>query len=398
MLPRLMLALILLSVDAYAFQGIRTALGASPAFPVVQALYWGFTVLVLSGIAFSLAIDRHRWPKALMLYFPPVFLSAFIAKFILMVFLLVDDVIRLALTISGQTAPERIAGLSWAGLIIGGIPFLLLLYGMIRNAYRYEYRNIPLAFPDLHPDLRGLRIVQLSDIHAGSLHRPDLVTEAVERINALSPDLIFFTGDLVNMVASEAEPYLPVFRQLRARLGVFSITGNHDYGDYVSWEHPQQKVDNFEALKTMHKRLGWRLLMNEHELLRIGKATLAVIGIENWSAFGRFPKYGDLASAHRGTAQADVRLLLSHDPSHWKAQVLPEYPDIHAMFAGHTHGFQFGLEIGNWRWSPGQYFYREWAGLYEQAKRFLYVNRGFGYTFYPGRVGMRPEITLFELV
>jgi len=397
MLPRFLLALILLAIDAYAFEGIKSALRHSPAFAVVQGVYWGFTALVITGILATLIMDRHRWPKALMLYFPPVFLSAFIAKVILIVFLLVDDAIRLAMTIGGQPAPERIPGLSWAGLIIGGIPFLLLLYGMVRNAYRYEYRNIPLTLPNLHPDLRGLRIVQLSDIHAGSLHRPDLVTQAVERINALSPDLIFFTGDLVNLVASEAEPYLPVFRQLRARLGVFSITGNHDYGDYVSWEHPQQKMDNFEALKTMHKRLGWRLLMNEHELLRIGKATLAIIGIENWSAFGRFPKYGDLANAHRGTGQADVRLLLSHDPSHWKAQVLPDYPDIHAMFAGHTHGFQFGLEIGNWRWSPGQYFYREWAGLYEQAKRFLYVNRGFGYTFYPGRVGMRPEVTVFTL-
>jgi uncharacterized protein len=398
MIPRIALALILIAIDVYAFQGIQTALGSYPFFIIFKAIYWGFTAAVIGGILASLVIDRHRWPKALMLYFPPVFLGAFLGKFILILFLLLDDLIRIGQVIGGQESAERIAALSWIGLIAGGIPFLLLMYGMIRNAYRYEVREIPLALKALHPDLKGLKIVQISDIHSGSLNRPDLVSQAVDRINALHPDIIFFTGDLVNLVASEAEPYLSVFSRLKAPHGVFSITGNHDYGDYVAWQNQEQKVENFRQLMEMHQRLGWRLLMNEHELIRIGKATLAIIGIENWSAFGRFPKYGDLPKAHQGTSTADVRLLLSHDPSHWKAQVLTDFPDIDAMFAGHTHGFQFGLEIGNWKWSPGQYFYKEWAGLYEQAKRYLYVNRGFGYTFYPGRVGMRPEITLFELV
>ncbi len=398
MLPRITLVVLLLAVDAYAFQGLKTALAGLAVFPVIMALYWGFTALVVGGIFASMIIDRHRWPKALMLYFPPVFLSAFLGKFILIIFLVLEDLFRAVLLIAGWEHVMRAPGVSMSGIVTGGVPFFLLMYGMFRNAYRYEFRQVPLAFDNLHPDLQGLRIVQISDLHTGSLTRPDRVSKAIDQINALTPDVIFFTGDLVNMVASEAEPYLPILSRLQAPHGVFSITGNHDYGDYVAWKHPDQKVRNFEDLMDMHRRLGWRLLMNEHELLRIGKATLAVIGIENWSAFGRFPKYGDLKSAHRGTGKADLRLLLSHDPSHWKAQVLPDYHDINAMFAGHTHGFQFGLEIGNWRWSPGQYFYREWAGLYKQAQQYLYVNRGFGYTFYPGRVGMRPEITVFELV
>ena len=208
MIPRIALALILIAIDVYAFQGIQTALGSYPFFIIFKAIYWGFTAAVIGGILASLVIDRHRWPKALMLYFPPVFLGAFLGKFILILFLLLDDLIRIGQVIGGQESAERIAALSWIGLIAGGIPFLLLMYGMIRNAYRYEVREIPLALKALHPDLKGLKIVQISDIHSGSLNRPDLVSQAVDRINALHPDIIFFTGDLVNLVASEAEPYL----------------------------------------------------------------------------------------------------------------------------------------------------------------------------------------------
>ncbi len=397
MISRLLLLVLVLVLDAYAYQGLLTIFKDSDFAMPVAVLYWSFSALFVLTVLFSGLVPRSRWPRSLMLYTPPVFISAFLGKLLLSVFLLLDDLVRLIRLASGVLEPERLPLFSYAGLLAGGIPFLLLLYGMWRNAYRYEFRQIPLVFRDLHPDLQGLRIVQLSDIHSGSLQRPDKVSEAVERINALSPDIILFTGDLVNMVASEAEAYIPIFSQLSAPLGIYSITGNHDYGDYVAWSRPEQKRDNFEHFKDIHRRLGWRLLMNEHLMLSVRKANLALIGVENWSAFGRFPKYGDLAAAHKGTERADLRLLLSHDPSHWKAQVLDLFPDIHAMFAGHTHGFQFGLEIGEWQWSPGQYFYREWAGLYEQQGRYLYVNRGFGYTFYPGRVGMRPEISVFEL-
>ena len=396
-MSRLILLPIFLLLDAYAFQAIRTVFGGSPAFPWLVGVFWGFTALVLLGIVFSLFVDRHRWPKAVMQFFPPVFIILSLAKLIIVVFLAADDVLRLVRLLVGEPEPERWVGMSIAGLIAGGIPAVLLIYGMLRNVYRYQVRDVSLVFRRTPEALKGLRIVQLSDIHAGSLGRPDKVAAAVEQVNAMNPDLILFTGDLVNLVAEEAEPYVPIFARLRAKHGVFSITGNHDYGDYVSWTKPEQKAENFRRFVDLHKRMGWRLLRNENTILQINGADLALIGVENWSAHGRFSKYGDLAKAYVGADQAPVQILLSHDPSHWKAEVLPQFPDIDVQLAGHTHGFQFGLEIGNWRWSPGQYVYREWAGLYEAAERYLYVNRGFGYTFYPGRVGMRPEITVLTL-
>lgn len=211
------------------------------------------------------------------------------------------------------------------------------------------------------------------------------------------PDLILFTGDLVNNVAGEMQNYMDVFNQFQVPLGVYSILGNHDYGDYVRWDSPQEKTANLEHLKKIHSDLGWQLLLNEHVTIEKGDEKIAIIGIENWSAKARFTKYGDLKKAYAGAALYPFKILLSHDPSHWVAEVLEEYPDIDLMLAGHTHGMQFGIEIPGFKWSPVQYIYRQWAGLYKQGKQKLYVNRGFGFIGYPGRVGILPEITVFEL-
>ena len=211
------------------------------------------------------------------------------------------------------------------------------------------------------------------------------------------PDLILFTGDLVNNVADEMEDYMDVFDKLNAPLGIFSTLGNHDYGDYVSWDSEEAKKANLEKLKNVHAKLGWRLLMNEHVALEKEGEKIAVIGIENWSAKARFPKYGDLKKAYSGAEKYPYKILLSHDPSHWRAEVCESYRDIDLMLAGHTHGMQFGVEIPGIKWSPVQYVYKEWAGLYENALQKLYVNRGFGFIGYPGRVGILPEITVLEL-
>jgi uncharacterized protein len=208
--------------------------------------------------------------------------------------------------------------------------------------------------------------------------------------------VIFFTGDLVNEETQEVDNYIHVFDKVKAPLGVFSITGNHDYGDYRIWSSTEAKQKNFQDLKTAHRLLGWDLLMNEHRFLRVDGEQLVVVGIENWGT-GRFPKYGQLDKAYQGAEDIPFKVLLSHDPSHWDAQVRPEYPDIDLMLAGHTHGFQFGVEAAGIKWSPSQWIYKQWAGLYQEGQQYLYVNRGYGYIGYPGRIGILPEITVFEL-
>jgi predicted MPP superfamily phosphohydrolase len=220
----------------------------------------------------------------------------------------------------------------------------------------------------------------------------------VEKALKLKPDLILFTGDLVNNKAVEMENYMDVFSRLKAPMGVYSTLGNHDYGDYELWDTPEQKAENLEQLKKIHEELGWKLLMNEHVVFERNDEKIAVIGIENWSAKARFPKYGRLPLAYEGTEMIPFKILMSHDPSHWDAEVRPQYGDINLMLAGHTHGMQFGVELPWFKWSPVQYVYKQWAGLYEEKDQKLYVNRGFGFIGYPGRVGILPEITLIELV
>ncbi|HET9431750.1 MAG TPA: metallophosphoesterase, partial [Chitinophagaceae bacterium] len=292
---------------------------------------------------------------------------------------------------------SRSAFLSWTGLLFGGGLFASLIYGF-GNKYRYQLKKFQLTFGNLPGAFRGLKIVHISDIHSGSFTDKGAVERGVEKIMEQQPDLILFTGDLVNDKAEEMNDYLDVFNRLNAPLGVYSVLGNHDYGDYVGWESSEQKTANLERLKKVHGSLGWRLLMNEHVVLEKGGEQIALVGIENWSAKARFPKYGNLKKAHSGSEPYPFKILMSHDPSHWDAEVRESYPDIDLMLAGHTHGMQFGVEIPGFKWSPVQYVYRQWAGLYEQEKQKLYVNRGFGFIGYPGRVGILPEITVIELV
>jgi hypothetical protein len=288
--------------------------------------------------------------------------------------------------------------LSQLALALGGIPLFLLTYGMARNPYRYQLVSQKLPIRNLPGALKGLRIVHISDIHSGSFNNASAVARAIDMINDQKPDLVFFTGDLVNNKADEMEPYIDIFKQIKARYGVFSILGNHDYGDYVEWPSAQAKTANLEQLKNTHKQLGWDLLLNENRVLNIQGENIAILGVENYSTLARFPKYGDLSKAYQGTEEAALRLLLSHDPTHWESQILPQFPDIQATFSGHTHGMQFGVEIPGWiKWSPAQYVYKQWAGAYHQEGQWLYVNRGFGFLGYPGRVGILPEITSIEL-
>lgn len=333
-----------------------------------------------------------------------------ITQITLVLFFLVDDLRRGTFWTMGQVASSagakflnteqgipRSAFLNWLGLGVSSTLFFSLLYGF-GNKYKYQLVHKKVAIKNLPQAFKGFKIVHISDIHSGSLKETAAVQKGIDLIQKQNPDLILFTGDLVNDRAIEMQDWTGVFGQLSAPKGVFSTLGNHDYGDYVQWPSRAEKEANLTALKEVHASMGWRLLMNEHVSIEHNGAQIKLVGIENWGAKARFPKYGQMDKAMDGVDPKDVIVLMSHDPSHWEAQVITEYPQVDLMLSGHTHGMQFGLENPYFKWSPVQWVYKQWAGLYQQGDQKLYVNRGFGFLGYPGRVGIMPEITLLELV
>lgn len=406
----LILAGLMLLLDFYVFQIIKTvSLSAGiRTRTVLFAAYW--TISVLALVVLFLLPLFESFPRGVRSIVFAVIIGLFLCKLVASVFFLVDDLRRgiqwLAAKLifrntEGEDVPvgdrmSRSLFLSWLGLAAGGGLYASFVYGF-SNKYNYKVKRVPLKFANLPAAFRGLKIVQLSDIHSGSFTDKEAVRRGVEKVLALQPDLILFTGDLVNNTADEMNSYIDVFSQLRAPMGVYSVLGNHDYGDYVSWRNQHDKAQNLEALKGVHRQLGWRLLLDEHTALEKDGQQIALIGIQNWSALKRFPKYGDLPKAYKGAEAYPFKILMSHDPTHWDAEVRPHYGDIDLMLAGHTHGMQFGVEIPWFRWSPVQYVYRQWMGLYTEGRQKLYVNRGYGFIGYPGRVGILPEITLIEL-
>lgn len=399
-----------LLLDWYVFQAIRTLTFGLPDRnrTIVHSMYWCVSILSIGFLLFLPLFFSKPGPHYARSTIFAIIAGLFFSKIIASLFFLTDDLRRVvqwigvkfftrtSSIVAGGDLMSRSVFLSWAGLLAGTGLFGALTYGM-NNKYRYQIRSKRLNFPNLPPSFNGLKIVHLSDIHAGSFSDKEAVERGIRLIMEQRPDLILFTGDLVNNLASEMDDYWELFSQLDAPLGVFSITGNHDYADYVPWDSIEAKRSNFQQLMQVHKKMGWRLLMNEHVVLQRDQDQIAIVGIENWSAKSRFPKYGDLGKAFSGAEQIPFSILLSHDPSHWRAQVLANYPTISLTLSGHTHGMQFGVELPGVRWSPVQYVYAEWAGLYEQLDQKLYVNRGFGFIGYPGRVGILPEITVIEL-
>ena len=408
-------AIIILLIDLYFYQAVSTIMkGATDAKRnLVFYIYVGFSALAVLTVLTPLAFPFQDWPKFFKIYFLAFILIILLSKIIGSVFLLVDDIIRFcrwmisyfikpssadAAIHTGNThAISRLKFLNYLALGMAALPFAGFVYGMVRGAFNYTIHRVKVVLPNLPSEFNGLKIVQISDIHSGSFSSTKHVEDAIDMILKQQPDVIFFTGDLVNNEATEMKPFMNVLNKLKAPLGVFSTLGNHDYGDYIMWETPEAKQKNLRDLKDIHAQLGWRLLMNEHVPLTKGDASIALLGVENWGGNLNFPKYGDLKKAHTGTEKYPVKLLLSHDPSHWDKQVRPQFPDIDITFSGHTHGFQMGIEIPGWKWSPSKYFYKEWAGLYQNSNQYVYVNRGLGFLGYPGRVGISPEITVMEL-
>ncbi len=404
------ISLLLFGIDYYVYQGIGVLIKNNSALwrEAVKYTYWGLTAVTLLCLlvyTFNL-FDIDRYSRTFRTFLLVGIFIQYFSKLFAVIILLVGDIWRLiqwGMAQLGAALPWESKGepiprsefLAKAAVLSIGVPIITMGFGILSGAHDYRIRRRQVFLPHLPKAFDGMKIGQLSDIHSGSFFNRTAVKGGVELMMSERPDVIFFTGDLVNNESSEVTEYIEIFGKLKAPLGVYSITGNHDYGDYRAWTSEQAKARNFQALISVHGSMGWELLMNEHRYLEVNGDRIAVLGVENWGA-GRFARYGKLDLAHAGS-EADVKLLLSHDPSHWDAQVRPNYKDIDMMFAGHTHGFQFGVEIGAFRWSPAQYAYKQWAGLYKEGHQYLYVNRGFGYLGYPGRIGMPPELTVIEL-
>lgn len=398
---RLILFVLIVLLDTYVFFVLRSV---TQHFSSVMRNALLITHCALSLVTILLLFSVEHIHGTIRYYIFSILMGVIIAKVIMVIFFLLDDSRRAVAwsakkirhTQGDELIISRSAFLSWLGLTLGTVFFGSILLG-ITNRYNYRIIRQRIKFPNLPPSFQGLRIVHISDIHCGSFNNTGAVARGIEMIMQQKPDLILFTGDLVNDRAIELKNYKQIFAKLKAPLGVYSILGNHDYGDYHQWDSPREKQKNLEDLKNIQKEMGWRLLMNEHVVFERNGANIALIGIENWSAKARFPKYGRLSQAYAGTEQMPFKILMSHDPSHWDAQVNTQYKDIDLTLSGHTHGMQFGVEIGRLRWSPVQYVYNQWGGKYTKGNQVLYVNRGFGFLGYMGRVGIKPEITVIEL-
>jgi predicted MPP superfamily phosphohydrolase len=403
------LTIFFLLVDIYLFQAVLAV--SKDWTPVWKAAaryaFWVPTIICLGILTWWAVADPYRMGSNTRNIMITVLFATYFSKIFGILFVFIDDIqrgLRWVASLFSNPAPGNATGegitrsefLTKAALVATAVPFGAMAYGVISGAHDYRIRRVTVKLPNLPKSFDGIRIGQLSDIHSGSFWNKTAVKGGVEMMLKEKTDVIFFTGDLVNNESSEVREYVEIFNKLKAPMGVFSVTGNHDYGDYYNWESKEAKEENFRNLVRAHKEMGYDILMNEHRTLEQSGDKIAILGIENWGA-GRWTKYGQIDKAYAGTEEASVKLLLSHDPSHWDAQVRPNYKDIDLAFAGHTHGFQFGIEVPGFKWSPSQYVYKQWAGLYKEENQYLYVNRGFGYLGYPGRIGMPPEITVIEL-
>lgn len=391
------------SLELYSYYGLKSRWNNwSPWLKnTSQIVFWTLTGLTVVSIVAMFAFEGFN--KVIRNFFFAFVMINLFTKLAFSMFLLTDDVRRFAIWLKEYFAPTPLAEgekigrsdfLVKAGMLAASIPIVSYTYGMISGAYNYKVRKVKVQLPKLPPSFNGLKIVQISDIHAGSFYDKEAVNRGIDMILEQKPDLILFTGDLVNDSADEMDNYKDIFSRLEAPLGVYSVLGNHDYGDYRSWDNNEDKAANLRRLKDTHAEMGWRLLLDEHVYLEREGEKICLIGVENWGK--GFHQIGDLAAAHNGS-DAPVKLLMSHDPTHWDEEVKRNYNDIDITFSGHTHGAQMGIETGGFKWSPISLRYSKWAGLYQERDQYLYINRGYGFLGYPGRVGILPEITLMEL-
>jgi len=395
------LAAIYLLIDIYAYQTLRVF----SKNIWVTVVYFTISAVVIGNLFYqfnqSAPNDGFGGGRG---YAIGIFLAFFVGKILLSLVMLGEDVVRIPLAgiqkLFGSTdnfeIPSRRKFISTIAIGLAAIPFAGLLYGMYKGRYNFRVLRYTLYFEDLPDAFDGYRISQISDVHSGSFDNKEKIQYGVDLLKEQGSDMVVFTGDLVNNMASEMDNWKTMFSEIKAPDGVFSILGNHDYGDYHKWENATAKKNNLDKLKQTHAEMGWNLMLNENRFIEKDDQRIALVGVENWGA--GFKQVGDLEKAGQGVDENDFKILLSHDPSHWEQEVKKHPKKYHLTMSGHTHGMQFGIEIPGWlKWSPVQYRYKHWAGIYEEAGRYINVNRGFGYLAYPGRIGIWPEISVIEL-
>jgi predicted MPP superfamily phosphohydrolase len=403
MLRWIVFIIVYLAMGLYTLQALRSG----TRFPWLHYLYMVIALVILGNFIYQFTVnDESGKVLSRPLSYAFGFLLAILTfNVITILFLFSEDIFRI-LSAGYQklfgdapefSLPGRRRFLSLVALGIASLPFGALLYGMYRGKYRFQVLTYDLEFKDLPESFHNYTITHISDVHSGSFDNRKKIEYGVSLINRQKSDVICFTGDLVNNKASEMQPWTDLFATLEAPDGVFSILGNHDYGDYYTWDTEEEKLQNLEDLKILQREMGFDLLLNEHRYLQRGEDRIALIGVENWGR-GGFKKAGDLKKATSGIQPEDFKMLLSHDPSHWEDKVIHDDLHYHLTLSGHTHGMQFGIEIPGWvKWSPVKWRYRYWAGIYEELGQYINVNRGFGFLAYPGRVGIWPEITVIRL-
>jgi predicted MPP superfamily phosphohydrolase len=399
----LILFLILFVVEVYVYQALRTLVKAKSilvSYQIISALFLVF--IVYSFTQFDRSVGQTSQSMRTM----GLLLLIYIPKIILTLVLFGEDIFRVGFGSVNHFAKfndsvdflaSRRKFISQIGLGIAAVPFLSLIYGVTTGKYNYKVIKQRIFFPDLPDAFDGMTITHISDVHSGSFDNPDKINYAIDLINEQNSDIILFTGDIVNTDAKEMHPWIDTFKRIKEhKYGKFSVLGNHDYGEYVTWPSEAAKEKNFQDIKDLHRQIDFKLMLNEHAFIENGTDKIALVGVENWGL--KFKKVGDLQKACNGLSKDDFKILMSHDPSHWDAEINTHEKNFHLTLSGHTHGLQFGIEIpGIIKWSPIQYVYKQWAGLYENLGRYVYVNRGFGFHAYSGRVGIMPEITVIEL-
>ncbi|ETZ23407.1 metallophosphoesterase [Pedobacter sp. V48] len=384
-LPLAIIAILLFVLNWYVLSGIRTISSNSFTTP----LFWGFIALTTAALIYSIIRMRDNGMDLLFKITTHVFLILFVTEVIFSAFLLLGDIYRLI-----TQGPRNVYWVEFALLIVL-LVILIFIYGIVKGKYAYRVIKHTLFFEDLPSNFDGFTITQISDIHAGSFKNPTAVQKGIDLVKAQNSDLFVFTGDLVNNKAEEIKPWIDHFKQVKAPYGQFSVLGNHDYGDYVPWKNDAEKNANLQQLKEYHKELGYKLLLDEDVTLHKDGQKIVLAGVENWGI--GFGERGDLNKALAGTELNDFKILLSHDPSHWDAEVVKHPSKVHLTLSGHTHGMQFGIEAFGIKWSPVKYRYAHWAGITSRNGRFLNINRGFGFLGFSGRIGIWPEITVIEL-
>jgi len=396
------LLIVALVAEIYTFQAVKAATKTR----WVHWVYLAVSILIILYIIYSFTqFDRREGQNKQSLFTMGLLIITVVPKLVIAIVMLGEDIVRLfggfiRMFLGESKQPflsERRRFVSITALGLAAMPFLSLLYGMTKGKYNFKVIRQTIMFPDLPDNFDGFTITQISDVHSGSFDNKERIQYAIDLINEQKTDIILFTGDIVNTHAREMYPWIETFKAIKTpEFGKYSVLGNHDYGEYIDWPTQKEKDDNFTAIKDLHRQIDFKLMLNEHIKIKKGDQEIALIGLENWGH--NFKKAGDLKKASEGLTPQDFKILMSHDPSHWEYEVKNHPNNYHLTLSGHTHGLQFGIEIpGLIKWSPVQYVYKQWAGLYENIGRYVYVNRGFGFHAYPGRVGIWPEITVLEL-